>query len=200
MDDALKKCRRIIAVLSRSYLNKAPFSASEWSAAFRDDPTGAKGKIIPVKVDDCEPEGLLASLTYIDLVETDRDTARDRLLDGVRQGRGKPAIQPQFPGRSKAHGPEPDFPGMVRTVAYDPSFSDSDKQVIIGMLGANELDRQIELLMRQTTGDAYRDAPISAEINRLISQRQKLIPQKPKTVSFNDMLKTVMESYNKTKR
>ena len=43
--------------------------------------------LVPVRVQPCEPPGLLASRVYIDLVDLDETTARQRLLAGVEAGR-----------------------------------------------------------------------------------------------------------------
>src|SRR6266568_2100702 len=54
MHDAAQSTKRTIAVLSPAYL-KAPFPQAEWAAAFGQDPTGADGKLIPVRVEPCNP-------------------------------------------------------------------------------------------------------------------------------------------------
>ncbi len=72
MDKAAKLARRTIAVLSPDYLT-SQFTQPEWAAAFAQDPTGAKGILVPVRVRKCEPEGLLGPIIYIDLVGLDED-------------------------------------------------------------------------------------------------------------------------------
>ena len=67
MDDATKVAKRTIAVLSPDYLN-ALYTRPEWAEAFRQDPTGKDGKLLPMRVRTCTLEGLLASIVYIDLV------------------------------------------------------------------------------------------------------------------------------------
>src|SRR6266436_5555355 len=46
MDKAAVEAERTIAVLSPNYL-KALYTQPEWSAAFRRDPTGEKGYLLP---------------------------------------------------------------------------------------------------------------------------------------------------------
>jgi hypothetical protein len=58
---------RTIAVLSPAYLQSG-FTAAEWAAAFARDPTGTQGLLLPVRIHDCAPEGLLPQIVYIDLV------------------------------------------------------------------------------------------------------------------------------------
>ena len=57
MDKAAKVAGCIIAVLSPDYLN-ADYNQAEWAAAFRRDPKGEKGALLPVRVQKCEVEGL----------------------------------------------------------------------------------------------------------------------------------------------
>jgi TIR domain len=81
MQQATTTAGRTIAVLSPAYLGSA-FGEAEWRAAFAKDPTGERGLLVPVRVQPCAPPGLLASRVYIDLVDTDEPTAKQRLLGG----------------------------------------------------------------------------------------------------------------------
>jgi hypothetical protein len=107
---------RNIAVLSPNYF-LSEFAEAEWTAAFRLDPTGKNEKLIPVRIEDCQPPGLLGSLVYVDLVKLDETTARERLLAGLPKGRRKPSKGPQFPGASDARltasAAKPEFPGAL---------------------------------------------------------------------------------------
>src|SRR6266536_374613 len=67
MDKAARQAKRTIAVLSPNYL-AAPFTQPEWASAFADDPTGAERKLVPVRVADCDPHGLLGQVVFLDLV------------------------------------------------------------------------------------------------------------------------------------
>ena len=67
MHTAMNQAERTIAVLSDSYL-KSQFAKSEWQNAFRLDPTGEKGLLVPVRVNECNPDGILGLTVYIDLV------------------------------------------------------------------------------------------------------------------------------------
>lgn len=98
MHEAASRSKRTIAVLSDNYLN-ARFTQSEWAAAFVQDPEGKKGKLLPVRISECNPRGILQAIVYIDLVKLDEAAAREKLLDsigGVRQGRNKPGTPPAF--------------------------------------------------------------------------------------------------------
>jgi hypothetical protein len=108
MQRAAARCQRTIAVLSPQYLRSA-YGAPEWSAAFVNDPEGLHQTLVPIRIAECEPDGLLKSILYIDLVGTDDDEARGRLLDGVARRRAKPSSKPAFPG-SNSRSAAPSFP------------------------------------------------------------------------------------------
>jgi hypothetical protein len=97
MHDAAQRNRRTIAVLSPAYLN-ALFTQPEWTAAFVQDPTSSEGKLIPVRVEECQPPGILAAIGYIDLVGRGEQDALAKLLQGVSRTRAKPASPSPFPG------------------------------------------------------------------------------------------------------
>jgi hypothetical protein len=83
----------------------------------RQDPTGERGLLVPVRVQPCEPPGLLASRVYIDLVDTDEATAKQLLLDGVGEVRARPTTAP-FPGTPR---PAKRFPGQGPEISNLPA-------------------------------------------------------------------------------
>jgi three-Cys-motif partner protein len=109
MDKAARQAKRTIAVLSPNYV-AASFTQPEWASAFAGDPTGAARKLVPVRVADCDPPGLLGQVVFLDLVGLDQDAARERLLAGVRE-RLKPSEAPPFPGVAHPDEQAPAFPG-----------------------------------------------------------------------------------------
>jgi len=97
MDNAAKQADRTLAVLSPAYLH-SQFAGAEWRAAFARDPSGERGLLLPVRVQPCQPEGLLGQIVYIDLVgAADKTEARRRLLAGVDQAARKPLAEPDLP-------------------------------------------------------------------------------------------------------
>jgi hypothetical protein len=98
MQKAATKARRTIAVLSPDYLNSA-YATAEWAAAFALDPDSSQGRLIPVRVRACEPEGLLKAIVFIDLVDLGKDEAARTLLKGIQAGRQRPSGTPRFPLR-----------------------------------------------------------------------------------------------------
>jgi hypothetical protein len=111
MHEALREAERVVAVLSPEYLSK-PFPQAEWAAVIAEDPIGKGHRLVPVRVVDCDPEGLIHGLVYIDLVELDENSARERLLAGIKTQRAKP-LSVRFPGvDDRPKGSAPRFPGV----------------------------------------------------------------------------------------
>lgn len=120
MQNAATTADRTIAVLSPEYL-KSGFATSEWVAAFAEDPTGKKFKLVPVRVRACNVDGLWKALIYIDLVGLDEAAAKKRLVDGVGSGRAKPLHAPRFPGASVVPHTAVQFPGAAERPSTIPS-------------------------------------------------------------------------------
>jgi hypothetical protein len=108
MDKALRLTTRTILVLSEAFF-KSFYTTAEWSAAFTKDPAGERGLLVPVRVRECKPEGLLSSKIYVDLVGLSEDDAKAVLL-GAFSVRARPLQAPQFPGARVAPTPAA-FPG-----------------------------------------------------------------------------------------
>jgi hypothetical protein len=120
MQQATVQAEHTLLVLSPDYLS-ALFPQPEWAAALAHDPTGRQGTLLPVRVRECTPPGMLRPLLYIDLVGLDEATARDTLLAGVHRERAKPTIAPGFPGsQPRAVPQQPLFPGTVSPPAQTP--------------------------------------------------------------------------------
>jgi hypothetical protein len=95
-----KEAHRTIAVLSPDYF-KSSFTKPEWRAAFAEDATGKARKLIPIRVRECDVEGMLRVRVYIDLVGKEKTDAKDELLRQIRANvdgsRLKPDAEPDFP-------------------------------------------------------------------------------------------------------
>ena len=115
----VEEVQRTIAVLSSAYLTSA-YGGVEWRAVFAKDPTGERGLLLPVRVEEVEPPGLLATRIYVDLVGKHTADARSALLAAARDTRAKPVQEPQFPGgqrRSPVRSSvTPRFPGELPPV------------------------------------------------------------------------------------
>jgi TIR domain len=90
MDQAVQQTRHTILVLSPGYL-RSEMAEAEWRPGFKADPSGQARRLLPVRVEDCEPKGLLADRVWIDLTGLDEATARARLREEISRalrGRG----------------------------------------------------------------------------------------------------------------
>ena len=100
MNQALYRANHLLAILSPAY-QEALYTMPEWATAFADDPQGLNRKLIPIRVKEFKPSGLLKTIIYIDLVLHrkigDEMGARTALLNGVCEGRAKPKCKPIFP-------------------------------------------------------------------------------------------------------
>ncbi|MGH3621321.1 MAG: TIR domain-containing protein, partial [Sciscionella sp.] len=96
MDRGVRDSAVVVAVLSRNYLNSR-YGSMEWQAALRTD----HAKLVTIRIDDCPLQGLLATITYLDLLDvTDPLAAADVLLGKLHEvlaGRAKPRQEPGFP-------------------------------------------------------------------------------------------------------
>ncbi len=123
MQRAIEGSGRTLLVLSPDFL-ASRFTAPEWAAAFARDPTGSGGLLLPVRVRNCQPTGLLAQLVYVDFVGLkSRDEARQRLLVAAANARQRPEVEPGMPqpeaGADETQspaltGPEPPWPPSLR--------------------------------------------------------------------------------------
>ncbi|MCW2902507.1 MAG: repeat protein-like protein, partial [Streptosporangiaceae bacterium] len=100
MDRGVSEAAVVVAVLSSNYL-RSRYGRLEWQAAMRADPDNPAAKLVTVRLEDCPLEGLLSTITYVDLVGvTDAAEARALLMQRIRAtlaGRAKPADRPDFP-------------------------------------------------------------------------------------------------------
>ncbi len=126
MDRAAGEARRTIAVLSKSYV-EAAYTHPEWASALARDPIGENAVLLPIRVREFKPTGLLAQIVYLDLVGLTEDEARARLIHHVNGRRGKPQTAPPFAGRMTGQPvagvsrTEADFP--VSTPPASPRFT-----------------------------------------------------------------------------
>ena len=99
MDQAVQRTRHTLLVLSPAYLRSA-MAEAEWRPGFVADPGGHRRRLLPVRVEECQPTGLLADRVWIDVVGLDEPSARARLGEGVAsalRGHARPSSRPRFP-------------------------------------------------------------------------------------------------------
>ncbi len=67
MNEALERNARVVALLSDDYLRKDNCKA-EWMNALAGDALNKKGRVVALRIAECNPRGLLAGIPYTDLV------------------------------------------------------------------------------------------------------------------------------------
>jgi hypothetical protein len=121
MQRAAAESQKTIAVLSETYL-KSAYAQPEWAAAFADDPLSTKQKLLPIRVKECQPTGLLKPIVYVDLVGLSAPDAKQTVLDSLRE-RAKPESEPVFPGMEGAAGKLPDAKTITEPKAFPSALS-----------------------------------------------------------------------------
>lgn len=142
MQRAAAESQRTIAVLSESYL-KASYTQPEWAAAFADDPESLQRQLLPIRVKECMPEGMLRSLVYVDLVGRSEADAKQTLLDALRE-RAKPEQKPTFPATSVAEA----VPAAERVIAAPKAFPNALSRV--QQIKEKNLQTQLDNLIEES--------------------------------------------------
>ena len=75
-----------IALLSPEFLAEN-LDRPEWQAAYAQDPTGALGILIPVRVRECDVAAALPDVRLVDLVGLEREAAGAALIEGLPERR-----------------------------------------------------------------------------------------------------------------
>jgi hypothetical protein len=170
MDEAAAGCRRTIAVLSDNYL-QSKYAPSEWAAAFKQDPQSTDSILIPIRVGDCKPSGLLGQINYIDIVGKDESDAENSILEGIAAAlkkRGKPSTRPTFPQASN-NTSSPD------EEASPPNDSDSTRLNraslfdLLSALTVQEFDRLVFVLQPPAGIVPAQVAPQGSRVAALLS-------------------------------
>ena len=72
-----------IALISPDFLAES-LDRPEWQAALAQDPTGALGILVPVRVRECDVESALPGVGYVDLVGLGEEAAGAAMLAQIR--------------------------------------------------------------------------------------------------------------------
>jgi len=161
MHEAIKQSERLILVLSQSSLD-SKFVAAEWAAFFARDANGSDRRIIPIKVDDCQPDGLLRQIVWRDLTGLSEADARAQLHEAVVGLGAKRRTKPLFPGTKPAATgiPGPQFPGSV------PSGSTQAADAILRNFLSSHLARRLPSIRQRSLGKQFLQSHLDALIER----------------------------------
>ena len=112
MDDALQESGRTLLVLTPAALSSR-YVREEWTTALQQE------RLVPVRVVDFDPKGLLGPRSYVDLVGLSEDGAKSTLLESLKPP-SRPATLPEFPGHESAVEQvvveRPTYPGALPPV------------------------------------------------------------------------------------
>lgn len=82
INDSLKECKKLIVILSESYL-KSKWCEAEWTVKLAEQIKLNERRIIPIRIAPVNLEGLLSPIVYIDIVDKPEDDAKNAILTGV---------------------------------------------------------------------------------------------------------------------
>lgn len=173
MHDSISSCKKIILILSQSYLN-SEYCQAEWANIFKLDPAGKNAKIIPIRVEKVEPKGLLAGIIYIDIFDQIEETATKKLLNGI--------------GFSENQRKKSEFPlNKINRIADKQSENESEVQFLFDLEEGDKIDR-FSIVTKNNLREWYysdrksnfkfiindkRQLPIRAHLNEIESKLNK---------------------------
>ncbi|MDQ1352918.1 MAG: hypothetical protein QG657_3224, partial [Acidobacteriota bacterium] len=173
MQKAAIEADHTIAVLSDDYLG-ASFTQPEWAAAFARDPRGEKGILIPVRVRECDVEGMLGTIIYIDLVGLDEKKAAEVLIKKIKRERLKPDTPPAFPGgvgslEARTFSRKPAYPMDNISLSRLPVTGDRlfGREKELKMLDEAWADCQTDILTLVAWGGVGKTALVNQWLNRM---------------------------------
>lgn len=158
MDEALRQSSHTVLVLSLAYLRSA-MTEAEWRPGFAADPDGAQRRLIPIRIEDCRPTGLLADRVYVDLVGLEEEAAKAALIEGAAaalRGHSRPASRPVFPttgfpntGTGATQMDRPRFPSALPPIwnvpfRRNPAFTGREGE-LTQLAGALQMDKAVAL-------------------------------------------------------
>lgn len=174
MQRATAEANKTIVVLSQEYLNAA-YTQSEWAAAFAQDPLSLQRKLIPIRVKECNPDGILRSIVYVDLVDLSEKEAAEAVLSAFQE-RAKPLEKPKFPSdNSQPESLQVPFPGGVEKIPVFFSYARRDEEL------RDELTKHLSLLKRGEIISEWHDQQILAgeewanEINKNLDRARIIL-------------------------
>lgn len=78
INEALLECKKLIVILSQSYL-KSKWCEAEWTSKLSEQIKLNERRIIPIRIEPVDLQGLLSPIVYIDIVDKSESEAEQRL-------------------------------------------------------------------------------------------------------------------------
>jgi hypothetical protein len=136
MHRALRRDNPLLVLLSAAYLGPDELTTDQWTARLAQRRADPNAKLIPLRVESVDLDGLWAPIIVPELYDLPPDEAVELLLDAVRRvvdpfpaGR-RAAVPPPFPGRAVARtgGPRPpgSLPPVWNLARRNPGFTGRD--------------------------------------------------------------------------
>lgn len=86
IDVALIECNQLIVVLSSNYL-KSKWCKAEWTSKLSEQIRTGERKIIPIRIENIDVNGLLGPISYIDIYDSNETESEKRILEGINPKR-----------------------------------------------------------------------------------------------------------------
>lgn len=142
MHTTLAEGARVVALLSPEYL-RSEHCQAEWQNAIAQDPLNKQGRLVLLRVAECEPPGLLSGLAYWDLVPVrdDRPLLQELVQSAVRNdhrddgGSGTYWRAPRSIVDAEAIRPTPGFTGREKELSAIADALDSHEVAVVNGLG-----------------------------------------------------------------
>ena len=167
MHKATTGAEKTIMVLSPSYLS-AEYTHPEWQAAFAIDPRGEYRKLVPFRVRECSPGGLLTQVVYVDLVGLS-DADAKLALRGAFRARAKPAVNPSFPG---AYNIQKTTRSITKQVAFPGKATKGEVAGAIATSVAGSTGKDREEVKAYSPAD---EISLIQKVNQLSSQQFNML-------------------------
>jgi hypothetical protein len=140
MQRTAAEAQKTIVLLSESYLQSA-YAQLEW-AAFASDLQSQKRQLIPIRVRECKPTGILKAMLYVDLVGLSETEAQQRLLAAVK---GQEPEQKTLVGRVP-------FPGVAESTTTEES--EQILAILERIVQHQQTEQDLEMLRRALPADS----------------------------------------------
>lgn len=83
MNEALVECKKLVVILSNSYL-KSKWCEAEWTSKLTEQIMLQERRIIPIRIEPVDLTGLLSPIVYIDIVDKSEEEAKNEILNGIK--------------------------------------------------------------------------------------------------------------------